>query len=201
MITMKTLNESLLCFQSKSVAVHKNAKADRYKYADLPAVLEAVVEPLTDCGLVLRQRTEYDRAANVAVLVTSIVHVATGERETQELPLFIDDKPQAFGSRLTYFRRYSILTILGLSPEDDDGLAAQTDERMERHFDARPAGRDVPRQRHDDGGNDLGNCRDCGAPNRMYKNGKPGCSKFCWKERPARDNRNNEPADNYHGDY
>ena len=198
---MKTLNESLLCFQSKSVAVHKNAKADRYKYADLPAVLEAVVEPLTDCGLVLRQRTEYDRTANVAVLVTSIVHVATGEKEVQELPLFIDEKPQAFGSRLSYFRRYSILTILGLSPEDDDGLAAQTDERMERNFDARPAGRDVPRQRHDDGGGDLGNCRDCGAPNRMYKNGKPGCSKFCWKERPARDNRNNEPADNYHGDY
>ena len=44
MITMKTLNESLLCFQSKSVAVHKNAKADRYKYADLPAVLEAVAD-------------------------------------------------------------------------------------------------------------------------------------------------------------
>ncbi|CAB5207041.1 Essential recombination function protein [uncultured Caudovirales phage] len=200
---MKTLNESLLCFQSKSVAVHKNAKADRYKYADLPAVLEAVVEPLTDCGLVLRQRTEYDRTANVAVLVTSIVHVATGEKETQELPLFIDDKPQSFGSRLTYFRRYSILTILGLSPEDDDGLAAQTDARMEKHFDARPAGRDVPPQRTE-GGGDLGRCRDCGAPNRMYKNGKPGCSKFCWKDRapaPAQRAESDGYDNQYNSDY
>jgi len=200
---MKTLNESLLCFQSKAVAVHKNAKADRYKYADLPAVLEAVIEPLTDCGLVLRQRTEYDRTANVAILVTSLIHVATGERETQELPLFIDDKPQSFGSRLTYFRRYSILTILGLSPEDDDGLAAQTDAKMERHFDAQPAGRDIPPQRHD--GGDLGNCRDCGAPNRTYKNGKPGCSKYCWKDRKTEPARRGDDYDrrddNYHGDY
>jgi len=178
---MKNLNEALLCFQGKSVSVHKNAKADRYKYADLAAVMDAVIEPLTACGLVLRQRTVFDRAAEATVLVTSLIHVASGESETQEIPLFIDEKPQTFGSRLTYFRRYSILTLLGLAPEDDDGQAAMP---QNSGYEQRPAqDRRPAHQDYDDGGGDLGECADCGAPKRLYKNGKPGCSKYCWKDR------------------
>jgi hypothetical protein len=34
------------------------------------------------------------------------------------------NSPQAFGSALTYARRYSLMTACGIAPEDDDGNAA-----------------------------------------------------------------------------
>ena len=174
---MKNLNEALLCFQGKAVAVHKNAKADRYKYADMAAVMDAVVEPLTECGLVLRQRTVWGSTTETTLLVTTLIHVGSGESETMELPLYIDEKPQVFGSRLTYFRRYSILTLLGLAPEDDDGAAAMPPERASNDYDRRPPQDRRPAQ--DDAS--LGVCRDCGAANKLSKAGKPYCSALCFK--------------------
>src|SRR4029450_11868948 len=38
---------------------------------------------------------------------------------------------QAVGSALTYIRRYSLLTIFGIAPEDDDGRAASAAARQE----------------------------------------------------------------------
>ena len=181
---MKTLDEAMLCFQSKAVLIHKNARADRYTYADLPAVLDAITGPLTDCGIVLRQMTTYSATSETTFLVTSLIHVASGERINQELPLYIDEKPQSFGSRLTYYRRYSILTILGLSPEDDDGQAAMG---QNAGYARQP---EPPRQNHQAPyqersqapSSDLGACRDCGAPNKLSKAGRPYCSALCFKK-------------------
>jgi hypothetical protein len=189
---LKNLNEALLCFQAKSVSVHKNAKADRYKYADMAAVMDAVIEPLTECGLVMRQRTVWGSTTETTLLVTTLIHVASGESETMELPLYIDEKPQVFGSRLTYFRRYSILTLLGLAPEDDDGAAAMPPARASNDYDRRPA--QDRRPGPDDGG--LGVCRDCGAPNKLSKAGKPYCSALCFKrgEEETQQQRSAPPA-------
>ena len=151
---MKNLNQALLCFQSKNVAVMKNARAainDRagYKYADLPQVMDAVLPALTECGLLLKQRICLDKETKITLLTTTIVHSETDESESLELPCFVDEKPQSFGSRLTYLRRYSILTILNLAPDDDDdAIAANQDvasreqarqyrERSEREAESR----------------------------------------------------------------
>lgn len=165
----KNLNEALLCFQGRNVSVMKNARAainDRagYKYADLPQVLEAVIPALTECGLLLKQRIVLDRETKMSLLETSVVHVASGEAESMDLPCFIDEKPQSFGSRLTYMRRYSVLAILNLAPDDDDdGRTAQQEmasrdqardyrERNQREYEQRrsapsaPAPRQPPRQ-------------------------------------------------------
>lgn len=192
----KNLNEALLCFQGRNVSVMKNARAainDRagYKYADLPQVLEAVIPALTECGLLLKQRIVLDRETKMSLLETSVVHVASGEAESMDLPCFIDEKPQSFGSRLTYMRRYSVLAILNLAPDDDDdGQTAQQEmasrnqardyrERNQREYEQRrsapsaPAPRQPPRQpdapppaqerqTRDHQAYDLGDCPECG---------------------------------------
>ena len=41
--------------------------------------------------------------------------------ENTMLPMKSDRDPQAFGSSVTYGKRYSLMSILGLATEDDDG--------------------------------------------------------------------------------
>jgi hypothetical protein len=53
--------------------------------------------------------------------------VPTGESVEDVMPLMlVKEDPQAQGSAITYARRYSLLTLLSLTAdEDDDGEAAR----------------------------------------------------------------------------
>jgi ERF superfamily len=83
---------------------------------------------LNENGLVLTQEPSfvtYD--GNVQpTLVTRLVHVATDEVQRSEMLLMLDkNTAQGLGSAITYARRYSILSILGLVADvDDDGNQA-----------------------------------------------------------------------------
>ena len=103
------------------------------RYAALDSVLEAIRDPLLDAGIVLLQpaidtgeRGEHGEI-KVATVRTILVHAESGESyEIQtSIPLAKNDA-QGYGSAVTYARRYAILGLLGLAPEDDDGNAAST---------------------------------------------------------------------------
>ena len=103
----------------------------KVKYATLGSVLDAINKPLLDAGVVLLQpavdlgeRDEHGKIA-IATVRTLLVHAESGEsfETTTSIPLVKAD-PQGYGSALTYARRYAILGLLGLAPEDDDGQAA-----------------------------------------------------------------------------
>jgi hypothetical protein len=98
-----------------------------YTYADLTAVLESVLLPLLDHGLAVVQGVD----AATATLVTRLVHTS-GEWMQSTYPLKLDQPPQQLGSAITYARRYSILALLNLATEDDDGAAAQPAPRRPR---------------------------------------------------------------------
>ncbi len=91
-----------------------------YRYADLAGLLEAVQPALTAHGLVVLQAVD----AETATLITRVAHVS-GEWAEAAYPLKLDLAPQAFGSSLTYGRRYSLQSLLCLATEDDDGAGAQ----------------------------------------------------------------------------
>jgi len=96
------------------------------KYADLGSVLDTIEGPLWDNGLLIVQRFTHDQGG--AILVTELIHAASGERIASEVPVVSKDPtdPQKIGAAITYYRRYSLLALLGLAPEDDDGhMAAQ----------------------------------------------------------------------------
>ena len=95
----------------------------RSKYADLSNCIEAVIGALNDNGIGLMQRT-YD-CPNGVMVETIFVHESGEVMECGLLhvPASKHDA-MGFGSALTYARRYSLLTASGLSPDDDDGVAA-----------------------------------------------------------------------------
>jgi hypothetical protein len=130
------LYTALLAAMKAAGPVIKNAQNPHLKnyYADLSAVLDAIEQPLWDNGLLIVQRFQYDtvgrnggrEAEGTPILITELIHAASGECIASQVPVVSKDPtdPQKMGGAITYYRRYSLLALLGLSPEDDDGHAA-----------------------------------------------------------------------------
>lgn len=95
----------------------------RNKYADLPAVIEAVKPALNAAGIAFTQTPAPSEPGTLA-LCTRLQH-ESGEfiEDTCTLPLPKAD-PQGYGSAMTYARRYALAAICGLFQDDDDGNAA-----------------------------------------------------------------------------
>lgn len=97
-------------------------------YASLEAVLDEVIPAFEEAGLVLMQlpSTDFRYEKPMVNVTTKIIHWQSGQNLTHtiELPIVQGAKMneiQAIGSAITYARRYSLLSILGMSTEDDDG--------------------------------------------------------------------------------
>jgi hypothetical protein len=106
--------------------------AFRSKYLSLEALLGEVLPVLNKHGLALIQLPSFvytsGALAAVPALTTRLVHDESGESiETTMLLLASKSDPQGQGSAITYARRYSLMSMLGLSAdEDDDGNAASS---------------------------------------------------------------------------
>jgi hypothetical protein len=94
----------------------------RSKYADLAAIREAAREPLATNGLSIVQGI---RTVPNGLECETILFHASGQsiRETLTIPVGKMDA-QSLGSAATYARRYSLMSLLGLASEDDDGESA-----------------------------------------------------------------------------
>ena len=105
---------------AKSAVGHVGKDGARaYQYADLTSILDAILPGLLANGLVILQTID----AETSSLTTRVVHVS-GEWVESIYPLKIEPTAQAFGSALTYGRRYSISSLLCLAASDDDGAEA-----------------------------------------------------------------------------
>lgn len=94
----------------------------RSNYADLAACWSAIREPLSSNGLAVIQNVSSDQTG--VTVETMLVHTS-GEHIQSRCWLPVAQKtPQAYGSAITYARRYSLAALVGLSAEDDDGNAA-----------------------------------------------------------------------------
>jgi hypothetical protein len=92
------------------------------KYVPLDVVLDAIAEPLRNNGIAIIQQT--DILDGRMVLLTRLVH-ESGEWIAGRYPVQpVKADPQGEGSALTYARRYALMAIAGIAPEDDDGNAA-----------------------------------------------------------------------------
>lgn len=92
------------------------------KYVPLDVVLDAIAEPLRNNGIAIVQQT--DIWDGRTVLLTRLVH-ESGEWIAGRYPVHpVKADPQGEGSALTYARRYALMALAGIAPEDDDGNAA-----------------------------------------------------------------------------
>lgn len=95
----------------------------KYKYADIGAVIDAIKPALIAHGLFFTQRPQ---PSENGITVETVLH-HTGGEEMSLGALFVPadkNNAQAFGSALTYARRYALVTAFGVPVEDDDGNAA-----------------------------------------------------------------------------
>ena len=101
--------------------VVKDKKNPHFKnnYADINTMLEDVKPVLHKHGLFLIQPIENGE------VITRIIDSETGEALAQSsLPLNLTATAQQKGSEITYYRRYTLQSLLGLEAEDDDGNSA-----------------------------------------------------------------------------
>jgi hypothetical protein len=92
------------------------------KYADLSAIRSVIRGPMAQNGLGVIQ---LPRTVDGGAIVKTIITHSSGQFISNELfmPAAKND-PHGLGSAITYARRYSIMSMLALAAEDDDGNAA-----------------------------------------------------------------------------
>jgi ERF superfamily len=94
------------------------------KFVSLAGVITAIDLALDANGLIVLQPTRIGDDGKT-VLVTTLLH-ESGEWIAGEYPVTAakQNDPQAEGSAMTYARRYALMAMVGIAPEDDDGNAA-----------------------------------------------------------------------------
>lgn len=118
------ISKALVSAQKEICSAVKGSKNPYFKsnYADFTAVVEAVKEPLNKQGIAFMQLVN----SNGHDFVETILLHESGQYISTETAIYCakPNDPQAFGSGITYTKRYSLQAILGLPTADDDGNAA-----------------------------------------------------------------------------
>lgn len=121
--TLKELPLALAAAQGELKDAEENSENPAYgsKYANLEAYLPIIRPVLSKHNIVFTQ------GVNLAnkTLETLLLH-KSGEFIRYEMPLLTNRQDmQGLGSAITYARRYSLASALGMGSEDDDGEASK----------------------------------------------------------------------------
>lgn len=109
--------------KDREVKVYGETKAGKpfeytFKYATFTAVVDAVRKPLSENGLSFMQVIVADEHG--FLITTRLLH-ASGQWVEFDTPVFINGAgAQAFGSGVTYAKRYALSTMLGITADEDD---------------------------------------------------------------------------------
>ena len=112
---MSELTKALIAFHKDVDKIDKNARGNYGKFADLSNVLSTVTPALHANGLAVTQTFLEDS------LVTTLHHIS-GETLSSTCKLIICDgrnMTQEWGKAVTFQRRYSIVSLLGLVADMD----------------------------------------------------------------------------------
>jgi len=123
------LAKSLLKAQSEIISAIKDSTNPYFKstYADLTSVIEAVKPALNKNGIIFLQAVNMTETS--PVVETILLH-ESGQFISTKTPVYClkPNDPQAFGSGITYSKRYALQALLGLPTEDDDGKDASKEK-------------------------------------------------------------------------
>lgn len=119
---MKSLSAALVKFHADLKPIRKDAQNPFFKsdYLTLSGILDAVRQPLSANGLAIAQSMRVQDATTI--LITKLIH-ESGEEISSEMIMPVLTDPQKLGSLITYYKRYQLQALLGISTadEDDDG--------------------------------------------------------------------------------
>jgi len=131
MRTSEQINE-IAAALAKAQGAIEGAKKDslnphfKNRYADLAAVWDACREHLAKNGISVIQPVCHPMSdIKYSVTVTRLMHTSGQWIEDGGVPLLLGKEDmQGLGSALTYSRRYGLMAMVGIAPEDDDANAA-----------------------------------------------------------------------------
>ena len=163
------------------------------KYIPLPELLKVVLPLLTARRVLLMQ--DVRTSEHGPVVVTSFRHLDSGEVTEDAYPVVCADKanPQAFGTGVSYARRYGLKARLAIIELDDDGnLASQRPAQAPRIAQVpRSPAPTAPRS----GGNTPAytpstgdappkgkRCPSCGQESVFKSKPEKGGGWYCWKK-------------------
>jgi hypothetical protein len=122
--------------QGMFAEIIKNETADagkyKYDYADLSVVLRAVRPALSACELCLMQPIDGGSADYGYSIRTILAHSSGAYISCRTLVPYEAD-PQQFGKRVTYQRRYGVLSFLSVFPAGEDDDAQGFSQQAEKH--------------------------------------------------------------------
>lgn len=128
---MENLAKALVKAQLEMITPKKGSVNPFFKnkYADLNDVLAAVVPALNSNGIVLLQPLVNIEGKN---FVKTVLMHESGEVFESLAEIFCKNTndAQAYGSGVTYARRYSLSSICGIGSEDDDAQKAVQSKPM-----------------------------------------------------------------------
>jgi len=136
---MSEETNELFAALAKAQGAMEGAKKDsanpffKSKYADLSACWETIRKPFSENGLSVIQPPEPTDGTTVR-LKTILGHSSGQWISSVVVMTPAKTDPQGIGSCLTYARRYGLMAMTGIAPEDDDGegTKVQAQPRGER---------------------------------------------------------------------
>jgi hypothetical protein len=124
-VAHKSVYSALVSAQANMTKALKDVPngAFKTKYADLANVQDACFPALNAEGIAVIQPTGEDEAGRF--VETVFYHADTDTQIKCRVPLIVGrNDMQGYGSAVTYARRYGLMSLAGIAPEDDDGNAA-----------------------------------------------------------------------------
>jgi len=121
---MKELLKALMNVKKEVGTLSKTELNPFYKskYFDVNSLIEQVDPLLEKNGLLLLQPIINNEVKSI------IYHCESGNSVESSIQLTQFNDPQKLGSAITYYRRYTLQSLLGLQAEDDDANKASTKE-------------------------------------------------------------------------
>ncbi len=121
----QSIYKSLANFQQECPTIHKATKGYGYTYSDLPTIFKVINPLLQKNGL------GFTQLLNGSSIETILFHVETGQTITSKTDIPQDVKLakmndfQVLGSAVTYLKRYSLSSILGIVTDSDTDAAGE----------------------------------------------------------------------------
>lgn len=123
---LKEIAKALVFFQSKMPKIELNSTVNvttktggsySFKYATLAHTLEVIRPLLKECNIAYTHIMNNDDS-----ITTLLIHAESGECLESNKSLNLPDNAtaQEVGSFITYYKRYTLLAMLGIVAEDDD---------------------------------------------------------------------------------